>query len=136
VKPHGALYNDAHRNAHLAALVAAVVAGIDGGMALVASPGSELQAAAERAGLPFIREAFGDRRYRADGSLVPRSEAGALLLSADDAAAQVLQLARSGDVTTATGLRIPMAFDTLCVHGDMPDAVGRLRRIRDGLGIG
>ncbi|MHB0970670.1 MAG: 5-oxoprolinase subunit PxpA [Thermoanaerobaculia bacterium] len=136
VKPHGALYNDAHHNAHLARLVAAVVADIDGGIALVASPGSELLAAAERAGLSFIREAFGDRRYRADGSLVARSEAGALLLDADDAAAQALQLARNGDVMTATGLRIPIAFDTLCVHGDMPDAGRRLRRIREALGIG
>lgn len=136
VKPHGALYNDAHRDAHLAALVAAVVADVDRAMALVASPGSELLAAGERIGLPSIREAFGDRRYRGDGSLVARSEPGALLLAADDAAAQALQLARSGDVMTAAGVRIPIAFDTLCVHGDMPDAVSRLRRIREVLGIG
>lgn len=134
VKPHGALYNDAHRDAHLAALIVAVVSGLDPALTVVAAPGSALLAAATGAGLPIIREAFGDRRYRDDGSLVPRSEPQALLLDAGDAAAQVLQLARSGEVTTVSGIRIPIRFETLCIHGDMPDAVARLRKIREVLG--
>lgn len=133
VKTHGALYNDAHRDAHLAALIVAVVSGIDPLLAIVAAPGSAVLAAAQRCGLPVIREAFGDRRYRDDGSLVPRSEAQALLLDVDEAAAQALQLARSGEVTTVSGTRVPIRFETLCVHGDMPDAVARLRGIREAL---
>ncbi|HUF17572.1 MAG TPA: LamB/YcsF family protein, partial [Thermoanaerobaculia bacterium] len=80
VKPHGALYNDAHHDAELAGSVAETVRSVDTGLAMVAAAGSSLLAAAKDAGLQAIAEAFADRRYRADGSLVPRSEPDALLL--------------------------------------------------------
>jgi 5-oxoprolinase (ATP-hydrolysing) subunit A len=129
VKPHGALYNLAHSDENLARMVAEAV-DLSGALALVASPGSALLAAGERLGLEVIPEAFGDRRYRRDGSLVPRSEKGALLLDVDQAASQAEKLATQGRVLTAEGEEIPIRFATLCVHGDMPDAVARVEAIR------
>lgn len=129
VKPHGALYNMAHIDENLASVVAEVVQQC-GRLALVASPGSALLAAGERLGLEVIAEAFGDRRYRKDGSLVPRSEKGALLLDLDEAASQVERLATRGRVVSAEGEEIAIRFATLCVHGDMPDAVARVEAIR------
>lgn len=129
VKPHGALYNLAHTDEKLAIIVAEAVEQ-GGALALVASPGSALLAAGERLGLEVIPEAFGDRRYRRDGSLVPRSEKGALLLDLDEAASQVEMLATQGRVVTEEGAAIPIRFATLCVHSDMPDAVARVKAIR------
>ena len=129
VKPHGALYNLAHMDENLASIVAEAVRQ-SGRLALVASPGSALLAVGERLGLEVIAEAFGDRRYRKDGSLVPRSEKGALLLDLDEAASQVEMLATRGRVVTVEGEEIPIRFATLCVHGDMPDAVARVEAIR------
>jgi 5-oxoprolinase (ATP-hydrolysing) subunit A len=129
VKPHGALYNLAHNDENLASIVAEAVQQ-SGQLALVASPGSALLAAGERLGLEVIAEAFGDRRYRKDGSLVPRSEEGALLLDLDDAASQAERLVSLGRVVTIEGEEIPIRFATLCVHGDMPDAVERVEAIR------
>ena len=129
VKPHGALYNLAHTDEKLASIVAEAVQE-SGWLALVASPGSALLGAGERLGLEVIAEAFGDRRYRNDGSLVPRSEKGALLLDINEAAAQVERLATLGRVVTAAGEEIPIRFATVCVHGDMPDAVARVEAIR------
>src|SRR5688500_369277 len=84
VKPHGALYNDAHHDADLARIVIDAIGEVDSGLAVVASADSWLFRAAGEARLPVIAEAFGDRRYRADGSLVPRSRPDALLLDVDD----------------------------------------------------
>jgi 5-oxoprolinase (ATP-hydrolysing) subunit A len=133
VKPHGALYNLAHSEENLATIVARSVAAV-GQLALVAAPGSALLAAGERLGLEVIPEAFGDRRYRRDGSLVPRNHKSALLLDLDEAASQVENLATRGMVETVEGEEIPIRFATLCVHGDMPDAVARLEAIRARLG--
>ena len=125
VKPHGALYNLAHHDRTLADVV---VSALDG-LAIVCSDASQMAAAARDAGLRVIREAFADRRYNADGSLVSRSEAGSLL-SVDEAAQQAALLAREGVVIAREGSRIAVPFDTICVHADMEHAVERLRAIR------
>jgi UPF0271 protein len=88
-----------------------------------------MAAAARAAGTPVIREAFADRRYNPDGSLVARSEAGSLL-TVDEAAAQAAMLANEGAVIARDGSRIPNPFDTICVHADMEHAIERLRAIR------
>lgn len=132
VKPHGALYNLARTDESLAGSVAEAVAE-SGAFALVSAPGSALLAAGQRLGLEVIAEAFGDRRYRNDGSLVPRSESGALLLDCAEAAGQVATLAATGRVRTVEGEEIPIPFGTICVHGDMPDAVARAEAIRGAL---
>ncbi|HSN68373.1 MAG TPA: 5-oxoprolinase subunit PxpA [Thermoanaerobaculia bacterium] len=128
VKPHGALYNEAFADEALAATVVDAIVALGDEIAIVAQPGSMLLAAARR-GMRTIREAFADRAYALDGSLVPRGRAGALLTDFGDAAAQALRLAREG--TVLTGARaVAVEFDTLCIHGDMEGAVGRLAAIR------
>lgn len=120
VKPHGALYNDALRNRRLGEIIAASVRQIDPMLAIVGTDGSQMLEAATAAGLPVIREAFADRGYQRDGSLVPRSQPNALL-SVDEAANQAERLARK---------EMGFPFDTICIHADMDRSVERLRAIR------
>jgi UPF0271 protein len=129
VKPHGALYNDAHKDRELADIVIDAIRAVDPSLAIVCSDLSEMAAAARAAGTPVIREAFADRRYNADGSLVARSEPGSLL-TVDEAAAQAAMLTKEGVVIARDGSRIAIPFDTICVHADMEHAVERLRAIR------
>jgi len=130
VKPHGALYNDAHRDAILAGLIVEAMREADPALALVCPSTSQMAAAARAAGTEVIREAFADRRYNPDGSLVSRKEPGALL-GVEEAAEQAESLARSGEVTARDGTRIAVPFDTVCIHADMEHAVERIRAIRE-----
>lgn len=124
VKPHGALYNQANRDERLAAAVVAGIRKISPDVILYALPNSALAEAGRAAGLTVWAEGFADRRYRMDGSLVPRGEEGAVILKTDEAVAQALTLVRGG------------AVQTLCVHGDGPHAVEMLRAIRAALLLG
>lgn len=133
VKPHGALYNDAHRRRPLADVIVDAISDFDEDLSLVAPATSQMALSAEAHHLRVIREAFADRRYEPDGSLVPRSVPGSLL-TVDEAAAQAELLAREGHVIARDGSRIPILFDTLCIHSDMPGAVDRLRAVRTRLG--
>lgn len=129
VKPHGALYNDAHKDRTLAEVI---IDAIDD-LAIVCSDSSEMAAAARARGVPVVREAFADRRYEPDGSLTPRRIAGSTL-TIEEAAAQAALLAREGLVIARDGSRVPIAFDTLCIHADMERAAERLRAIRAAIG--
>lgn len=134
VKPHGALYNDAHRDRALAEVIIDAMRRVDPTLAIVCGERSELSAAARENGTHVIREAFADRRYEPDGSLTPRGTPGALL-TIEEAAGQAALLASEGVVIARDGSRVPIAFDTLCIHADMEAAVERLRSIRARLGI-
>ncbi|HXA19943.1 MAG TPA: 5-oxoprolinase subunit PxpA [Thermoanaerobaculia bacterium] len=129
VKPHGALYNDAHKDRALAENLIAAIRDVDPALPIVCSDSSQMAAAARAAGTPVIREAFADRRYNPDGSLVSRSEPGSLLTVAE-AAAQAALLAKEWVVIACDGTRISVPFDTICIHADMEHAVDRLRVIR------
>jgi UPF0271 protein len=129
VKAHGALYNDAHRDAGLAAILIDAIALVNASLAIVCPARSEMSTAAATRGIRVIREAFADRRYEPDASLTPRSVERSTL-DVDEAAAQARLLAREGIVIARDGTRIALPFDTLCVHSDMPNAVARLRAIR------
>ncbi|MEX1048127.1 MAG: 5-oxoprolinase subunit PxpA [Akkermansiaceae bacterium] len=118
VKPHGALYHQAHREASLAAAVVKGIQKVAPDALLYALPDSLLAAAGRAAGMTVRAEGFADRRYRADGSLVPRGEPAAVISEVPEAVAQALELARSGRIAT------------LCVHGDGPQALAMLRAIR------
>jgi UPF0271 protein len=118
VKPHGALYNQAYRDAAYGRPVVAAAQLF--GLAVMGLPGSQLEAAAAGR-CPFVAEGFADRRYRPDGSLVPRSEPGAFVENADEAVRQAEWLLRSRGVRT------------LCVHGDNPQALDFVRRLRAAL---
>ena len=125
VKPHGALYNDAHKDRALAEVIIDAI----GDLAIVCSDSSQMAAAARARGLRVIREAFADRRYEPDGSLMSRKLAGSLL-TVDEAAQQARMLAFEGAVIARDGSRIAIPFDTICIHADMEHAVERLLAIR------
>lgn len=133
VKPHGALYNDAIADAELAGIIARVVSEAPGSPAFVGMANTELQLAADRLGLVFIAEAFVDRAYEADGTLVPRSEPAAVHRDLSVITTQAVQLARVGRVTARNGDVITVPADTLCIHGDTPGAAQAARAVRDVL---
>ncbi|MFC4821214.1 LamB/YcsF family protein [Dokdonella ginsengisoli] len=122
VKPHGALYNMAARDAGLADAIARATHDFDAALVLVGLAGSELPRAGERAGLRVAHEAFADRRYEKDGSLTPRREADAVIEDVDAAVAQALAIAMRGEVATRDGAVLQLRADTICVHGDRPNA--------------
>ena len=133
VKPHGALFNMAVRDAALAAAIARAVAMIDKSMILFGLPGSELVAAGLRAGLRTACEVFADRAYRPDGTLVPRQEEGAVIHDAGEVEARVIGMVRDQAVQAVDGTRVPRTVDTICVHGDTPGAAELAARIRSAL---
>lgn len=133
VKPHGALYNDAASDAGLAELVAEAVTRMPGACALVGQPGSALERAAEDRGIRFVAEAFVDRAYLADGRLVPRSETGAVYDDPEAMAAQAVSLVLAQRARSIDGRSIGIRADTLCIHGDTPDAPHAARVVRDAL---
>ena len=133
VKPHGALYNDALGDSALADVIARVVAEAPGAPAFVGMANTELQFAAERHGLEFIAEAFVDRAYEANGTLVPRSEPGAVHAELPVITTQAIRLAEAGQVTARNGEVIDVPADTLCIHGDTPGAADAARAVRDVL---
>jgi 5-oxoprolinase (ATP-hydrolysing) subunit A len=132
VKPHGALYNDLHRDSVRAAVVAEAMLEVDPSLSIVCGESSAMAAVARRRGLRIIREAFADRRYTPVGSLVLRSDPRACL-GIEEAAQQARLLVREGCVVAADGSRLPVGFDTLCVHADMESAPARLRAVRAAL---
>ncbi len=133
VKPHGALYNQAARDPVLADAVADAVLAVSPGLALYGLAGSELLRAAERAGLRAVAEVFADRGYRADGSLVPRSQPGAFVHDTGDAVARTLTMVRDGVVRAVTGETVPLQAQTICLHGDGPHALAFARALRAAL---
>ncbi|OII10910.1 hypothetical protein BIU97_08480 [Curtobacterium sp. MCBA15_009] len=130
VKPHGALYNTACADPVQAEAVVRAVADVDGSLAVLALPGSELLLAAERHGLRAVSEVFADRAYEPDGSLVSRSRPGAVLHDPDEVAARVLRMATAGVATAVDGSDVPVRADSVCVHGDSPGAVAMARAVR------
>jgi UPF0271 protein len=136
VKPHGALYNDAHRDRALAEVIVDAIGGLADAindLAVVCSDSSQMATVARERGVRVIREAFADRRYEPDGSLMSRKLAGSLL-TVNEAAQQAAMLAAEGAAITRDGSRISIPFDTICIHADMQHAVERLRAIRAAIG--
>lgn len=133
VKPHGALYNAVvHHEVHARAVVTAVVA-FDPSLPVLGLPGSAVLRLAHEAGLRPVAEAFVDRGYTAQGTLVPRGQPGDLLHDADAAAERILRLVREGVVTAVDGTEVPMRAESVCTHGDSPGAVAMARRVREVL---
>ncbi|MEV5794607.1 5-oxoprolinase subunit PxpA [Streptomyces sp. NPDC052192] len=133
VKPHGALYN---RVVHDEEQAAAVVEGVvlaGAALPVLGLPSSRFLKVAERSGLPVVTEAFADRAYTQEGTLVPRTEEGAVITDAEAVVERSLGLARSGTVTARSGERVPVRARSLCLHGDTPGAVGLARRVRERL---
>lgn len=132
VKPHGGLYNLAARDADTARAVAVAVREADPSLVLFGLAGGELLRAGRALGLRVVSEVFADRAYQPDGTLAPRGMPGALL-GVDLAVAQVLGIVRTGAVRTTDGSLVPVQADTVCVHGDGPEAVELARALRETL---
>ena len=136
VKTHGSLGNMAMVDPDLAAAVARAVRTIDRELILVAMPGLALERAGLDQGLLVAREVYADRTYDDDGNLTSRKTPGSVIHDADAAAARVLRMVDEGAVTTVTGRRLPVRIDTVCVHGDNPQAVAMARSLRAALQAG
>lgn len=130
VKPHGMLYNQAAKDAQLADAIARAVHAVDGNLILVGLAGSELIRAGARYSLVTREEVFADRGYRADGSLVPRSETGALIADEEQALAQTLDMVQQGRVKSTSGEWASVRAQTVCLHGDGEHALAFARRLR------
>ena len=133
VKPHGALYNATVTYEAQAGAVVEAVRSFDPTLPVLGLPGSALLAAASRAGLRGVAEGFADRAYRADGSLVPRTEPGAVLHDPAAIAARALRMARDALVTAADGREVGVPVESICVHGDTPGAAAIAAAVRAGL---
>lgn len=133
VKPHGALANLAAEDRVVAGAIAAAVAALPGRLAILAISGTDLENAARAAGLPVFSEIFADRAYLPDGRLVPRSRPGAVLHDATEAADRLIGFLQSGRMPVLGGDPIPLAADSICVHGDTAGALDMARVIRDRL---
>ena len=133
VKPHGALYNTVvHHEAQAAAVVAAVST-VDPSLPLLGLPGSVVLDLAREAGLRTVPEAFADRSYTADGRLVPRSAAGAVLDDPDEVAARTVRLVVEGVVVAVDGSEVAVSAESVCIHGDTPGAVTMAHAVRSAL---
>ena len=133
VKPHGALYNRCVRDPVQAAAVVAAVSAYDPGLPVLALPGSETVKAAAGAGLTVVAEAFADRAYRADGTLVPRGQPGAVISDPARAAARAASMATGHALESEDGQHVEVRARSICVHGDTPGAVALARAVRDAL---
>ncbi|OSZ81182.1 hypothetical protein CAP36_08090 [Chitinophagaceae bacterium IBVUCB2] len=118
VKPHGALYNMAAKDALIANVIAKAVRDFDSNLILVGLSGSQTITQAKAIGLKTSSEVFADRIYQDDGSLTPRTSPGALIENTGEAIRQVQQMINTGTVTTITGNTIPIIAETICIHGD------------------
>jgi len=129
-KPHGAMYNMAAKSQDLAMAIAEAIYEFDPEIILMALAGSVQLEAGKQVGLRVASEVFADRAYQADGSLVPRSKEGAVIHDSDLAIARTIKMVKEGTVTAITGEEVKIAADSICVHGDNPQAVEFVKNIR------
>lgn len=133
VKPHGALYNTiVHHEAHAQAVIDAIGA-FGSALPVLLLPGSVALAKAEAAGLRAVAEAFADRNYTPEGTLVSRREANAVLHDPATVTANMIRLATEGTIVAIDGTVIPMNAESICVHGDTAGAVAMAAAVRAGL---
>lgn len=133
VKPHGALYNQSARDPALADAISRAVHDHDAGLVLYGLSGSALTQAGERLGLRVAHEAFAERRYETDGTLTPRTHADASIEDLPSAVAQVTHMLEAGSVVTRTGEAVTLRADSICLHGDRPDAATFAQGLRDAI---
>ena len=133
VKPHGALYNMAAKDASLAEAIARAVKNLDADLIVYGLSSSHLITETQKLGLKTASEVFADRTYTAEGTLTPRSQANALIKDADESINQVVQMINKGVVTATNGDDVAINAETVCIHGDGPHAVEFARAIRTRL---
>ena len=133
VKPHGALYNQAAKDRELASGLAEAVSEFDTGLTFFGLSGSLMIEEAVRVGLKTGSEVFADRSYRSDGTLTPRSQPDALILESERSVTQVLDMVKYGRVRSTEAIMVPIKAETICIHGDGPNAVSFAKLIRERL---
>lgn len=133
VKPHGALYNMAAKDIKLATAICEGVYEVNPELILLALSGSEMVNAANNVGLKVAREAFADRAYEEDGTLVARTKEGSMITDEDESIQRVIRMIKENKVKTITGIDIPIKVDSICVHGDGIKALEFVRKIKAGL---
>jgi 5-oxoprolinase (ATP-hydrolysing) subunit A len=133
VKPHGALYNQAAKSQAISEAIVTAVRDFDPALRVFGLAGSKLVSAAREVGLVAIEEVFADRGYRADGSLVPRSQPGALLDDEEEVLTRVLVMAKDRQVQAVSGEWVSINAQTVCLHGDGDHALAFAKRIRGAL---
>jgi len=133
VKAHGALANLAETDAATADAIARAVKAVDPSLTLLVIALSEQVRAGARAGLRLAHEIFADRAYAEDGTLAPRAQKGAVIEDAAAAATRVRDMLAEGALITQSGARLKTPIDSVCVHGDTPQAVAMARDLRASL---
>jgi UPF0271 protein len=133
VKPHGALYNRTVHDEHQAAAVVAALVAYDPTLPLLGLPGSALLRHAEQAGLSAVTEAFADRGYTGQATLVPRSQPGALLHDPAEVAQRMVRMLTTGRLQSVDGTEVAVSAQSICVHGDSPGAVAMAVAVRKAL---
>lgn len=133
VKPHGAMYNMAEKDDKLAEAICRGIKEADDTLILLGPGSGKMVQAAKKIGLKTAGEVFADRAYMEDGSLVPRSQPGAMIVDEDEAVERVLKMVNEGTVTAITGKEIPVQADSICVHGDGQKALLFVKKIRTAL---
>ena len=133
LKPHGALNNMAAEEMELALAIGRAIKTVDRDIIYVALAGSEMENAARELGLPLAREGFCDRLYDDDGNLTSRKVPGAVLHDPEVVKERVVNMVLNEEIVSRGGKRLKFKLDTLCVHGDEPNAVAVARAAREGL---
>ena len=133
VKPHGALYNMAAKNSEMAKAIAEAVFDFEPGLVLFGLAGSELVKAGEEKGMFVAQEVFADRTYQPDGTLTPRSKENALIHDTQVAIKRVVRMIKEGKVAAVDGTEVKIKADTICVHGDSPQALGLVTELKQVL---
>jgi len=133
VKPHGALYNTVVHDVVQAAAVVEAILLYDASLPVMGLPGSALLTIASKAGLRTVTEAFADRGYTPEGTLVPRSRPGALLHDPQHVARRMIRMMTTGQVEASDGTDVTIQADSICVHGDSPGAVDMAVAVRQAL---
>jgi UPF0271 protein len=133
VKPHGALYNTVVEHREQARALAEAVHAVDPELPVLGLAGSVFFTEARRLGLRTVAEAFADRAYQPDGTLVPRGHPGAVLRDPATIAERALAMVNTGAVAAVDGTMIRIEVESVCVHGDSPGAVGIAAAVRDRL---
>ncbi len=133
VKPHGALYHRVARDPAQATALVEAIGAYDQGLALLVASGGQVARIAAAAGIAVVSEAYADRSYRADGTLVPRGQPDAVRTDPAEVAARAVRMVTAGTVRSADGRDVPVQARSLCVHGDTPGAVALARAVRAGL---
>ena len=133
VKPHGGLYNAIVSHTAQARAVVDAVKSVDSGLPIMGLPGSEVLRLAEEAGLRAVTEAFADRAYNPDGTLVSRAQPGAVLHDPAEVAEHVLRMATEQSVRTIDGSILKIRAESICVHGDSPGAVAMATAVKSAL---